>query len=172
MGRRLATALLLPLRSALLVPTLARAHPLGNFTVNRYSRLEISPQSITVRYALDLAEIPTFQAMTFLDPSGSGDVTDAAKAAYAQQRLAAIVPNLHLSVGGSSVPLRVTSSEVQLRPGQGNLPTLWLGATLVASIPADFAGAGTAGLPLTYRADNEPDRIGWREIVIREVDGV
>src|SRR5438105_9559561 len=40
----------------------ASAHPLGNFTINRFSRVEVSGSRLYVRYVLDLAEIPTFQA--------------------------------------------------------------------------------------------------------------
>ncbi len=38
----------------------AEAHPLGNFTINHYSRIELSPERLRVRYVLDMAEIPTF----------------------------------------------------------------------------------------------------------------
>jgi len=48
--------------AALLAPVAAQAHPLGNFTVNRFSRIEVAGPRIYVRYVLDLAEIPTFQA--------------------------------------------------------------------------------------------------------------
>ena len=48
--------------AALAVPVAASAHPLGNFTVNRFSRLEVSGPRLYVLYVLDLAEIPTFQA--------------------------------------------------------------------------------------------------------------
>ena len=40
----------------------ASAHPLGNFTINRFSRVEVAGHRVYVRYVLDLAEIPTFQA--------------------------------------------------------------------------------------------------------------
>ena len=46
---------------ALLTPASASAHPLGNFTVNRHSELELSGGRVYLHYTLDLAEIPTFQ---------------------------------------------------------------------------------------------------------------
>ena len=58
MKRPLVTLLAL---AALALPTTALAHPLGNFTVNRYSEIALSGDRIYVRYALDLAEIPTYQ---------------------------------------------------------------------------------------------------------------
>ena len=39
------------------------AHPLGNFTVNQFTRIEPSGRRVyLVTVALDMAEIPTFQA--------------------------------------------------------------------------------------------------------------
>ena len=37
------------------------AHPLGNFTVNQYTRIEVARTACGCAYVLDLAEIPTFQ---------------------------------------------------------------------------------------------------------------
>src|SRR5205814_9141500 len=50
--------------AALALPAAASAHPLGNFTVNRFSRIEVAGPRVYVHYVLDLAEIPTFQAGT------------------------------------------------------------------------------------------------------------
>src|SRR5262249_18378459 len=40
----------LALALALGLPAVAAAHPLGNFTVNHYSRLELTPGAVRVRY--------------------------------------------------------------------------------------------------------------------------
>src|SRR4051794_14209426 len=45
----------------LLVPAIASAHPLGNFTINRFARVEVAGDRLYVRYVVDLAEIPTLQ---------------------------------------------------------------------------------------------------------------
>ena len=42
-------------------PGAAQAHPLGNFTVNRYAGIELSGGRAYIHYVLDLAEVPTFQ---------------------------------------------------------------------------------------------------------------
>src|SRR5262249_57245424 len=55
-------AFLIVIAAALFAPAAASAHPLGNFTINRFSRLEVSGHRLYVRYVLDMAEIPTFQA--------------------------------------------------------------------------------------------------------------
>ena len=46
----------------LLVPAgVAAAHPLGNFTINRFARVEVAGDTVYVRYVVDMAEIPTLQ---------------------------------------------------------------------------------------------------------------
>jgi nickel/cobalt transporter (NicO) family protein len=45
----------------LAAPSAASAHPLGNFTVNRFAAVELSGRDVFVHYVLDLAEIPTVQ---------------------------------------------------------------------------------------------------------------
>jgi len=50
--------------ACLVLPTVAAAHPLGNFTVNRFSRIEVSGPRLYFVYVLDLADIPTFHAGT------------------------------------------------------------------------------------------------------------
>jgi len=46
----------------LVAATLA-AHPMGNFSVSHYARIEVSARGADVRYVLDLAEIPSFQLL-------------------------------------------------------------------------------------------------------------
>jgi hypothetical protein len=57
------------------------AHPLGNFTINRYSRLDISAGRLTLRSVVDMAEIHTFQEMSLLDRNRDGQVDDGERAA-------------------------------------------------------------------------------------------
>ena len=78
--------------AALLAPGAAQAHPLGNFTINRHTTIELSGGRIYVHYALDLAEIPTLQAGKRVRAAGF-----AAEAAR----------GLELRVDGSRAPLRV-----------------------------------------------------------------
>ena len=37
------------------------AHPMGNFSVNHYSKITIGQRSIEILYLIDMAEIPTYQ---------------------------------------------------------------------------------------------------------------
>jgi nickel/cobalt transporter (NicO) family protein len=135
--------LLLAVAAALLAPAAASAHPLGNFTINRFSRVEVSGHRLYVLYVLDLAEIPTFQA-------GHIDAK-----AYARR----IASNAHLTVAGRPVRLVPLGQALAHPPGAGGLRTTRLEVVL--------AGPRLSGpVHLDYRDSNYADRIGWREIVV------
>ena len=48
------------------------AHPLGNFTVNHFARLDVGFERIGLRYVVDMAEIPAFQELRAADVDGDG----------------------------------------------------------------------------------------------------
>ena len=135
--------LLLAVAAALLAPAAAAAHPLGNFTINRFSRVEVSGHRLYVLYVLDLAEIPTFQA-------GRIDA-----GAYARR----IAANAHLTVAGRPARLVPLGQALAHPPGAGGLRTTRLEVVLAGP---KLDGAAR----LAYRDANYADRIGWKEIVV------
>jgi nickel/cobalt exporter len=135
--------------SALVLPGAALGHPLGNFTVNRYSEIVLSGNRIYVRYALDLAEIPTVQVgSTVRAPGFAAEVSE----------------QLVLEVDGQRVPLAPLQHAVRARPGAGGLDTLRFDAVFAAPESAE-------GRELEYRDLNFERRIGWREIVAVASEG-
>jgi ABC-type nickel/cobalt efflux system permease component RcnA len=136
-------ALVAAAAAALALPAMAAAHPLGNFTINRFSRVEVSGPRVYVRYVLDLAEIPTFQA-------GRIDVR-----AYGRR----IARNAHLSVDGEPVALMPVRSALAHPRGAGGLRTTRLELVLAGPVLSDRSR-------VTYRDDNYRGRIGWKEIVV------
>ena len=137
--------------AALVGPVAASAHPLGNFTVNRFSDVEISGNRVYVLYVLDMAEIPTFQArQSGVDP-----------AVYARR----IARNAHLTVDGRPAPLTPVRHVVAFPKGQGGLHTMRLEVVLRG--PRVHGPAAS----LAYRDTNYGDRIGWKEIVVRGTGG-
>jgi ABC-type nickel/cobalt efflux system permease component RcnA len=130
----------------------ASAHPLGNFTVNRYARLEVSAGVLRVYYVLDEAEIPAFQDRDAVrrDPNG-----------FAARRAADIDRGLSLTVDGKPASLVVQSVALSQPLGQGGLHTLRLAVLYTTALDAHDAPHTT-----TFADGNEPDRIGWREIVV------
>ena len=89
--RLLAAAVALAV-GALAAPALASAHPLGNFTTNRYDEVVASGDRLYVLAVLDLAEIPTFQAKP--------NVAELGRAGYAKSVAGTIADGLTLSVAG------------------------------------------------------------------------
>ncbi|MFE7274580.1 nickel transporter [Streptomyces sp. NPDC057623] len=131
----------------------ASAHPLGNFTVNRYDGLVAAPGELRVHHVEDLAEIPATQAEPDIDRTGM--------AAWARQRCADAARGSEVTVDGRTVELTLNSSHARVRPGQAGLDTLRVECRLTARLPADttvalgFRGAGAEAGP------------GWREITAR-----
>ena len=137
--------LLLALAAALLAPAAASAHPLGNFTVNRFARIEVAGDRLYVRYVLDLAEIPTYQArQQGVDPD-----------AYARR----LAGGLHVTLDGRPARLVPVAHALAFPGGVGGLHTMRLQVILRG--PAVPAAARVA-----VRDTNYAGRIGWREIVV------
>jgi len=141
----------------LAAPAGALAHPLGNFTVNRYSRVEPAGDAVYVLYVLDMAEIPAFR-----ERQGMGN-----EQRYATTTARRIGRGLVLRVDGRGVPLDLVDRRVGFPPGVSGLRTLRLEAVYRAALPTGSSGARR----LTFSDTNEVGRVGWREIVIRPQDG-
>ena len=148
--------ILLPVAAAvaLALPAGALAHPLGNFTINRYSRVEPSGDRIYVLYVLDMAEIPTFQAHPTVEAKGPDG--------YGAALAASIGRGLSLTAGGRPLRLRPIRRAIAFPPGQAGLHTTRLEVVYESAT----LGAG-APIRVAYRDRNYADRIGWREIVVR-----
>ncbi len=129
--------------AALAAPAAASAHPLGNFTINRFSRIESAAQRAYVLYVLDMAEIPTYQAGTI----------DAG--AYAK-RLAA---GARLQLDGRHVTLTPIVTALAHPKGAGGLHTTRL-EVLLQGPRVDHTAK------LAYTDTNYAGRIGWQEIVV------
>ncbi|MFE3636185.1 nickel transporter [Streptomyces sp. NPDC059168] len=138
---------------ALLPAATASAHPLGNFTVNRYDGLVAAPGQLRVDHVEDLAEIPAAQA--------GPDVRRMGLNAWAERRCAGAAEDSRLTVAGRATALTAESARARLRPGQAGLHTLRLECRFTAPLPRGgavalgFRGAAAGGGP------------GWREITAR-----
>jgi nickel/cobalt exporter len=143
----------------------ASAHPLGNFTINRYGGIVLSPGRIEIHYVLDMAEIPTFQEQASLDANGDGAVDAREQRAWADRAAPSLLSNLSVAVGGSPVALTVEGDQMRFREGQAGLPILYFTATFAGSLPS------TSG-SVAYTDGNYPGRIGWKEITVRSLEGV
>ena len=157
---RFLTVILTVLICFTVVPS-AFAHPLGNFTVNQYTGLQVSPKMITVDYIMDLAEIPAFQEIELLDTNGNRTPDASEAAAYHPVRCASLQPSLNLSLNKEPVTLSLVSSSIEFPAGVGGLLTMRLSCGFQAPIePAAVAVA------LSFQNNVFADRLGWQEIVV------
>ena len=129
--------------AALLGAAAAHAHPLGNFTVNRFARVEVAGDRLYVRYVLDLAEIPTYQAK----PIDVG--------VYARR----IASGLQVSLAGRRAVLQPVARRIAYPMGVAGLHTARLEVILRGPLVR-------ASEQLVVRDTNYRDRIGWKEIVV------
>lgn len=157
--------LLAVIAGVLLLPGVAFAHPLGNFTVNTSAGIVLSPGAVSIDYVLDMAEIPTVQAMPELDADGDGSVTEGELSAWGSARAPELLAGLTLEVDGRPVALEVSSAAVELLAGQGGLDILRLEATYSGDVD------GAEG-ELAFTDDNFRGRVGWHEVTAIGGDGV
>lgn len=150
-------------------PTSAAAHPLGNFTINHYDRVEVSETGIEVYRVLDMAEIPTFQERQRIDLNGDGDVDAAEAETWAAETAANLRERMTLTVNGDDIALADLYHEVTFPEGQGGLSLTRLTARYTAKLPGGWRDSPPR---VEFRDDNYADRLGWREIIVRGAPGV
>ncbi|GAA2508858.1 sulfite exporter TauE/SafE family protein [Streptomyces longisporus] len=138
---------------ALVPSTGASAHPLGNFTVNRYDGLVAAPGKLRVDHVEDLAEIPATQAKP--------DIRRLGMAEWAKERCAKAAEGSKVTVDGRAATLTVGSSKAQLRPGQAGLNTLRVECRLTAPLPKGDT------VTLGFHSEGATSGPGWREITAR-----
>ncbi len=131
------------------------AHPMGNFSVSHYARIEAGGGGVEIRYVLDLAEIPTFQLLQQwgLSADSPRDVLDRQAAGQAREW----ARNLAIACDGRSVYPRFEGASLVMAPGAGGAPVMRIASTLRLAVAAGS---------LTYEDRNFPDRAGWKEVVI------
>ena len=93
------------------------AHPLGNFTINHFSHIEVGDRQIKLRYVIDMAEIPTFQELQTIDTDGDQKASEAELKVYAERMAPVYVQGLAVTIDGQHVPLTVVSQNVSVQNG-------------------------------------------------------
>jgi ABC-type nickel/cobalt efflux system permease component RcnA len=155
--RTLRRSLVISIALASWLATPAMAHPLGNFTINHLTELKFSHGRADVRYVLDMAEIPTFQAMRAVTPDGK--MTTAQLATWAASEAQTLLPQIDLRTGDTPVALTIDRSAARTRPGAGGLPLIYF--TLDA-----HGAVANATKTLTYNDETFAGRLGWRDVIV------
>ncbi len=130
----------------------AAAHPLGNFTINHLTQVAVTEDAIELRFILDIAEIPTFQARRQPRAQTLRGARDE------------VARGLAVTVDGRRVALRDAGPALlSLHPGEGGLNTTRIEIALQA--PA------TGARVVEVRDGTYPDRLGYTALVARPGKG-
>ena len=101
---------------------LAAAHPLGNFTTNRYAALTVEPRAVRIAYALDLAELPAYREIQLVDSDGDGAIDAAERDAYTARKSAELAQHLELTEDGEQLALDARRDRARDGSGRGRPP--------------------------------------------------
>jgi nickel/cobalt exporter len=123
--RRRGLIITLLMLAAFAYPQAASAHPLGNFTVNHLTYVEVSADRVDLLYILDQAEIPTFREQR-ANPS---------RADVLRRKVAHARGTLVLTVNGRRVQLQPSpGAKLSFPPGQAGLDTTRVELPFVARV--------------------------------------
>lgn len=154
---------------ALWVAVITTAHPLGNFTISHYTRIETGVDRVRLRYVVDYAEIAAFQELQSADTDSDGAFSEAEKSAWLARSVQQWLNGLRLTANGQPLALRAVKQSLTLPPGAAKLPTLRIECELEAPLAAAL---NTTSAKFALTDANHADRQGWHEIVVLPVAGV
>jgi nickel/cobalt exporter len=132
------------------------AHPMGNFSVNHYARIQVEPGGAEILFVLDLAEIPTFELLQKWGLTMASPRAELEAKAIAEAR--EWVKQLHVTADGKTLAPRILGTDIVVADGAGGLPVIRVNTRLKV--------AASPGL-LEYTDGTYPDRTaGWKEVVV------
>jgi nickel/cobalt transporter (NicO) family protein len=136
------------------------AHPMGNFSVSHYSRLDLEADAVHLTYVLDLAEIPTFELFQDWRIDGKNPAEVQRKA---ETQAREWLNNVSVSVDGKRLAPQLNHVCTTILDGAGGMQ--------VARISMDVNLACKPG-QLSFEDRNYANRTGWKEIVVRGAEDV
>jgi nickel/cobalt transporter (NicO) family protein len=145
-------ALLLAIAILALAAPAASAHPLGNFSINHLTTVEVSKERVELHYVLDQAEIPTVEERRL----PRGEVLD--------RKRREVEERLILRVDGREVPLAIApGASLAYRPGAAGLKT--------TRVELDLRAGVRIPRRVEVRDETFPGRVGWKAIVSKPGSG-
>ena len=138
----------------------ASSHPMGNFSISHYTRIDLQRDKTSLKYVLDFAEIPTFQ---LLQEWGVQDKDTDTIRRKASSQAGTWLQNLMVDQDGHRLHAALVFADAAVQDGAGGMPVLRV--IMLARIdprPGIFE----------FRDQNYPDRTGWKQIVIHGGSGV
>ena len=134
------------------------AHPLGNFSLNHYDGLLLTPDGIEDTAVVDSAEVPTAQDEAATDRDRDGTVSTSEAAVRAAERCAKLAGQTRASASGRQLLWHVERSTLTYGKGAAGLPI----ARLACALRADADLSRPSDVRFSSGADDM--RTGWKEI--------
>jgi nickel/cobalt transporter (NicO) family protein len=145
------------------------AHPMGNFSISHYSKIQVGMQRVDLLYIIDMAEVPTFQEKPEIDLNNNGEVEAAEKGNYLSKKVDTLTRGLNLDINGVDLRLIKVSDQLDMLPGGLNLPTMKITIRYYSDLAPTALKAANS---FHFRDNNFPGRVGWKEIVARPAEGI
>src|SRR5689334_5890917 len=98
-----------------------QAHPLGIFSVNRYTRIELEGTTVRLVYVTDVAEIPSIREFENIDLNKDGNADDAERKQYDGNMIPQLMAKFRLVIDGKEVSVLAKRYELAFPEGQGGL---------------------------------------------------
>ncbi len=150
----------------------AFAHPLGNFTTNHFTRIEVGTEKVSVRFVVDMAEIPAFQELQTIGAAHGGEAPSRdALNAYLERVVPHYAEGLVITADGKRVQLDAAPGRISLPPGAGGLPTLRVECDFIGAVPPGNSSSGRERR-LQFEDTVQRDRTGWHEVVVVPASGI
>ncbi|MEW6233935.1 MAG: sulfite exporter TauE/SafE family protein [Candidatus Omnitrophota bacterium] len=149
----------------------AWSHPLGNFSLNHYTVIEIHPQIVIAQHVLDFAEIPSYNELAKVDVDNDNLVTPQEIENYRAGVSKRFLPSFHYALIGENGASEALTPSVQdkkiiLSYGQAGLTCLQI--RLICTIKGDFSGQRR----FAFQDGVTPFVRGSQEIRIKTLPGV
>lgn len=152
--------------------SVAKAHLIDSANIDQYTRLEVGLKSIHVHYILNMGDFPAYLERRAIDTNVDAKLSPEEQQTYLNKKIPELLAKLSLKINDSPVALHLVSKDLSfpaltIPDVEGQLITMQLVLDLEAQLPE------TSGpLQIEYSNNNFTDGSGWREIVVRPLDGL
>lgn len=152
--------------------SIAKAHLIDSANIDQYTRLEISLKQVQVHYILNMGDFPAYLERRLIDTNVDAQLSDQEQEAYLDKKIPELLAQLSLKVNNTPVELHLRTKALSfpaldIPDGDGQLITMQLVLTLEAQLLET-----TGPIQVEYSNHNFIEGNGWREIVVRTLDGL
>jgi nickel/cobalt exporter len=152
--------------------TTAKAHLIDSANIDQYTRLEVGLKSIRVHYILNMGDFPAYLERRAIDTNVDAQLSPEELETYLNKKIPELLARLSLKVNDNPIELSLITKDLSfpaltIPDTEGQLITMQLVLNLAAQLPE-----ASGPLAVEYSNNNFTEGSGWREIVVRPLDGL